>query len=171
MTEKNMPTTDFQEGMAEFVGGNYEKSIDYFNRVIESDPDSRSAFMSRGSAFLKLNRFDEAKADFDRVIETDRNYARAYHLRGLVYEKTGDDESAMRDFDRAIELDPEYGAAYYSRATLRSKLGQTDQATDDIEMVTHLTQVNIETFANENNVWRSNQLRLEEMGVADPMDR
>jgi hypothetical protein len=28
-------------------------------------------------------------------------------------------------------------------------------------MVQHLTNKNIESFANENNVWRSQQLRLE----------
>ena len=101
----------------------------------------------------------------------DPEYSKAYHLRGLVHEKTGDNEGALRDFSRAIELNPEYGAAYYSRATLYSKMGKEDLAVEDIEMVTHLSEVNIETFANQNNIWRSKQLQIEAMGVADPMDR
>jgi hypothetical protein len=40
-------------------------------------------------------------------------------------------------------------------------MGQTDQATEDIQMVTQLTQQNIESFANENNVWRSNHMQVE----------
>ena len=64
-------------------------------------------------------------------------------------------------FNRAIEINPEYGAAYYSRATLLTKMGQEDQALGDIEMVQHLSNKNIEAFANDNNVWRSQQLRME----------
>ena len=127
--------------------------------------------MSRGSAYMKLDKMDDAIADFNRAIGIDAEYARAYHLRGLVYEKIGDNHNALQDFDRAIELNPEYGAAYNSRATLYSKIGKEDLAAEDIEMLTRLTEVNIETFANENNVWRSRQLQLEAMDVADPMDR
>ena len=42
-------------------------------------------------------------------------------------------------------------------------MGAADQAAADMKMVTHLTEVNIETFAYENNVWRSQQLRIEEL--------
>ena len=71
-----------------------------------------------------------------------------------------------------IVIDPEYGAAYYSRANLQSNMGNEDRATEDIEMVTHLTNVNIETFANENNIRRSHTLKLEETGdLTNVMDR
>ena len=69
----------------------------------------------------------------------------------------------MADFGSAISIDPEYGAAYYSRATLLAKMKKEDLAVEDIEMIQHLTNKNIETFANDNNVWRSQQLRLESM--------
>jgi hypothetical protein len=38
-------------------------------------------------------------------------------------------------------------------------------------MVTHLTEYNIQSFADENNIWRSQHLKLEQTGVADVMDR
>jgi Tfp pilus assembly protein PilF len=171
MSANDKAKTHFQNAMSEFVGQKYENSVEELNRAIELDSEFKLAYLSRGSAFLKMDRLKEARRDFDRVIEIDPNHSRAYHLRGLVNEKIGEDESALSDFDKAVELDPEYGAAYYSRATLHSKLGHEDLATEDIEMVTHLTNVNAEKFANENNVWRSNHLRLEGMGFADPMDR
>jgi hypothetical protein len=40
-------------------------------------------------------------------------------------------------------------------------MGKEDAATEDIETVTHLTNYNIESFANENNVWRSRHLEVE----------
>ena len=153
----------YRNGMMEFIAGNYEASVTLFSEVLEKNPDHAQALRSRGAANLKLNAIDAAIADFDRVIEMDPHYARAFHLRGLAKEQKGDNQGASGDFETAIDLAPEYGAAYLSRATLRTKLGQEDGAAEDMAMVTHLTNRNIESFANENNIWRSQHLRVESM--------
>ena len=80
-------------------------------------------------------------------------------------------EGALQDLNRAIELDGEYGAAYYSRATLLAKMGQAESAVEDIKTVNNITNLNLEIFANENNVWRSQFLKLEAMEVANTMER
>ena len=151
----------YNDGMYEFLNNNLEKSIEILSEAAEMDSARKLTFISRGSAYLRLNRLDEALADFNHAIDLDPDYARAYHLRAFVEEKRGDDTSALKDFTRAIEIDPEYGAAYHSRATLHTKMLNEDLAVEDIAMVQHLTNKNIEAFANENNVWRSQQLRLE----------
>ena len=91
--------------------------------------------------------------------------------RGMDAFVNDDFSESVEEFTKAIEIDPDYGPAYYSRATLQINLGREDFATEDIQMVQVLTEMNTQAFANENNIWRSEQLRLEEMGVADPMDR
>ena len=151
----------YNDGMYEFINSNFEKSIEILSEAAELDSGRKLTFISRGSAYLKLNRLEEALNDFNHAIDIDPDYARAFHLRGLVEEKRGADARALEDFTRAIEIDPEYGAAYHSRATLRTKMGLEDLAMEDIAMVQHLTNKNIETFANENNVWRSQHTRLE----------
>ncbi|UCD79475.1 MAG: tetratricopeptide repeat protein [Desulfobacterales bacterium] len=153
----------FEEGMADFVNHNYVQSIERLSQAIELDPGFALAFKSRGAAYLRLNQAGEAIADFNAVVELNPGNARAYHLRGLAYEKSGDNDKALDDFNTALGLDSNYGAAYFSRANLYNKMGNSEQATEDIRMVTHLTEVNIETFANDNNVWRSHQLRLESL--------
>ena len=92
----------------------------------------------------------------------DPEFSRSYHRRGLAKEGAGDKQGALKDFDRAIELDPQYGVAYYSRATLKANLGREDDAAADMEVVVHLTRQNLESFANANNVWRSEHLRVED---------
>jgi tetratricopeptide (TPR) repeat protein len=151
----------FDDGRHELMNGNPDNSITSLSLALELDPDHKLALVTRGSAFLKLDNFDKALKDFDRVIELDPKYARAYHLRGIVRECTEDYENALADISKAIDIDPEYGAAFYSRATLLTKLKREDEAVDDIQMVQFLTNKNIETFANENNVWRSQQMKLE----------
>jgi tetratricopeptide (TPR) repeat protein len=161
MSDKGNIDELYNNGMYEFINQNYEKSIEILSQAAELDSGRKLTFVSRGSAFLRLDRLGEALDDFNRAIELDSKYARAYHLRGLVSERQGDDSSAIEDFTRAIELNPEYGAAYHSRATLHTKMGNEDLAVDDIAMVQHLTNKNIEEYANDNNVWRSQQMRVE----------
>jgi Tfp pilus assembly protein PilF len=163
MSDNNAVQKIFEDGMAEFVKHNYDQSIGHFSQAIALDPQFALAFKSRGAAYLRMEKTGEAIADFSKVVELKPGNARAYHLRGLAYEKHGEDTKAMEDFNKALELNSGYGAVYFSRANLHSKLGNSEQATEDIRMVTHLTEVNIETFANDNNIWRSQQLRLESL--------
>jgi Tfp pilus assembly protein PilF len=152
---------NFNDGMAAFVGQDYGTCIDKLSEVIAKDQTHKLAYVSRGAAYLRTGKHDRAVKDFDHAIDIDAGYARAYHLRGLAHEAQGDDHGALADFGKAIELSPEYGAAYHSRATLLTKMGDTDRAAEDIQMVTHLTNRNIEAFANENNIWRSHHMQVE----------
>ena len=169
------PSTDtqalFAHAMSSFLSEEYEKSIETLTEVIDLEPHHRLALSARGSAHMKLNDLSAAVADFDRLVTAAPTYAKGYHLRGLAREKQGDDSGALADFDTAVSLDPDYGAAYYSRATLLTKLGDADKASEDIEMVTHLTNRNIETFANESNVWRSQHMKLETTVMESDLER
>ncbi len=151
----------FNNAMAAFVSQDYGNCITQLSEVLREDTTHKLAYVSRGAAFMRTGNHQTALEDFDRAIAIDPDYARAYHLRGLAREVQGDDPGALDDFNRAIDLAPDYGAAYHSRATLFTKLGQTERATEDIQMVTQLSQRNIESFANENNVWRSQQMHVE----------
>jgi tetratricopeptide (TPR) repeat protein len=162
MNENGNEKNEFELGIIEFAGGRYDESIALFTRAFDKDPDNALAVVSRGAAYFKQGNLDQAWSDFDRGIQIDPEYARAYHMRGLVYERLGEDEAALADFDRAIELNPEYGAAYYSRATLHTKLSNTEKAQADIETATIIGNQNLETYMSENNVWHTQQMRVED---------
>lgn len=162
MTTDNVKNL-FEQAMSEFLKVNYETSVELLDRVLELEPDHKLALTTRGAAELKMNRPDAAVESFNRSLKVDPAYAKAYHMRGLAFESKGDRRAALNDFNRAIELNPQYGAAYHSRGTLYAQMGEEELAAEDIQTIAHLTDLNIETFANENNVWRSNQLRVEEM--------
>ena len=163
MDKSNRNKELFTDAMSKLMKNKLGMSLDLLNEILNADPDDRLAILARGSVYLKMNQPDHAISDFSRILELDPKHAKAHHLRGLAREITGSNDEALRDFDQAIQIDPEYGAAYYSRASLRSKLGQEDLAAEDMKMVAHLTNLNIESFANENNVWRSRQLQMEDI--------
>jgi tetratricopeptide (TPR) repeat protein len=162
MTENTNAKEFFTAGMGEFANSSYDKSIELMTRAIEADPTYTLAIVSRGAAYLKLDMLDQARDDFDRAVKIAPDYARAYHMRGLISEKRGDDQTALTDFDRAIDLNPDYGAAYYSRATLHAKMANTEKAQEDIEMVAQLGNRNMESFMNENNVWQTQHMHVED---------
>lgn len=151
----------FTNAMTNLMKDKFGISIDLLNDILIADPGDRLALLARGSVYLKMNHAKNAIKDFSEALKIDPNHPKGYHLRGLAQEILGDDDAALKDFTKAIEIDPEYGAAYYSRATLLAKMGQEDPAAEDLKMVTHLSNLNIESFANENNVWRSRQLQVE----------
>jgi tetratricopeptide (TPR) repeat protein len=161
--KRTVNSDTFSNAMKSLINHDYGKSVELFTDILNAQPENTIALISRGTSYLRMDDTDSAMADFNSVLQLDPGNARAYHMRGLAHEKRGDNQAALSDFNRAVELNPDYGAAYYSRATLHTKLGQTEQATEDIQMVAHLTNRNIEHFANENNVWRSQHLRLESM--------
>ena len=125
-------------------------------------PGEASGPFGEGRKLVTQGRFQEALADFDRAIELEPTYPGAFHKRGLVQEKLGRHAEAVQDFDRAIELNPEYGAAYFSRASLHTKLSNEDAALADMQMVTHLGNRNLETYMGDNNVWHTQQMRVED---------
>jgi tetratricopeptide (TPR) repeat protein len=157
----------FAHAMSCLINNNIGTSIEILDKILEFEPKDKLALLARGSAHLKSGKAENAIGDFSRAIDVDSNYAKAYHLRGLAQELAGDDDSALKDFGKAIEIDSEYGASYYSRATLLTKMGHEESATEDMKMVTHLTNVNLESFANENNVWRSHHMQMETMTETD----
>jgi len=163
MSDNNKAKEKFEEGMTDLVNHNFGRSIELLSQAIELDPQFTLALKSRAAAYLKQDKVQEAIADINSVIEIAPDNARAFHMRGLAYDKSGDLDQALEDFNQALELNPDYGTVYYSRASLHNKMGHSDRATEDIRMVTYLSEVNVESFANDSNVWRSQQLRLESM--------
>ena len=87
MTDNPKANDHYINGMFEFLKDNYGKSIQLLSRAIEEDSDHKLAYMSRGSAFLRLERLDEAIADFDHAIHLNPDFPRSYHLRGLAIAK------------------------------------------------------------------------------------
>lgn len=171
MAEQIKNKTVFDQAVQAFVNRQYEESITLFTTLIAEDPDDALAWVSRGAAHMRLDHLEAALDDFNRAIGLHPQRARPYHLRGLIHEKRGAMDQALDDFSHAIVLDPEYGAAFYSRASLFTRMGESLKANEDAEAFAMLTEKNVAEYANENNVWRSHHLTLEEGGITDPMHR
>lgn len=171
MAEQIKNKAVFEQAVRAFSNRDFAESIGLFTEMIVADPDDALAWVSRAAAHLRLGNLETAVSDCNRAIGLHPKRARPYHMRGLIHDKRGDLELALEDFNQAIALDPEYGAAYYSRSSLFAKMGDNARAQEDAQAFAVLTEMNVAEYANENNIWRSHHLTLEDGGITDPIHR
>lgn len=99
------------------------KSVEYFQRAINLDPNYAQAYTGLADAYSFLNGLGVAppnevmpmaKAAVARALELDDKLAEAYTARGLIkHFYDWDFAGGDRDFERAIELNPNSATAHH----------------------------------------------------------
>ena len=145
----------FQDGQRLFIEGKHEESIDSFTKSIDVGGDTEIAFLSRGVAYLKMQRTDEAIDDFSRVVELNENNVRAYFYRGMAYMAKENYEEAIKDFGSTIKIQPENGAAYFARATAYAQIGQMEEAERNIKTAVTCSESTMQGFADHHGMFRT----------------
>jgi len=120
-----------------------KRSIEYFHRAIERDPDYPLAWTGLADAHLVIGMlglqppgdvFPPAKAAAERALALDESLAEGHTVLAEIqkmYEWNWD--AAERSYRRALELDPGYSVAHHWYAQLLSILGRHDEAHTEID--------------------------------------
>lgn len=110
----------------------YEKSLYYYTKAIEVDPNYERAYYFR--ALLQFN-FDNnyygAISDLSRAIELNPNDNDYFSLRAFSKQSLNDYKSAIDDYTKAISLEPLNPWHWQSRAEMKQKLRDNDGALSD----------------------------------------
>lgn len=123
-------------GSAWFRKNQPEQAVAAFSQAIAIEPDAVD-YVTRGRAYLQLERYEDAHGDLSTAIQLDPRHATAYFFRadGLLRQERWDE--AVADFSRAIELGAErevdfsLADAYLFRGYAVMALGRLDQAATD----------------------------------------
>jgi serine/threonine protein kinase/tetratricopeptide (TPR) repeat protein len=114
------------------------KSVEYFNKAIEVDPNYALAYSGLADGYVVLatiyvlppkEAFAKAKSAAMRALEIDNNLAEAHASLSIVrlfYE--WDWPSYESDARQAIQLNPNYATVHYEYAQELSALGRFDEA-------------------------------------------
>ncbi len=144
-----MTATDFfEDGKRLFVEGKLRESAEAFAKAAEAGYDRKISYLSRGAAYLKLRKADEAIADFNSVIALDEKSARAYYYRGMAYAQKKNYGKAVEDFSKAIQLKPGDGASIFARGASYLEMGKVDEAAEDIRNATNYLHAAIQGYAD-----------------------
>jgi TolB-like protein len=130
------------------TGEGYRKSIEYFDKAIEADPDYALAYAGKADTYNLMalqgwmNRQegrDEAVELVYQALDLDENLAEAYTVLGTLMDFVDFDwEGAEQAFQRALKLNPNYATAHQYYAEHLSCLGKNDMARMHIDRAVEL---------------------------------
>ena len=94
-----------KEGNDLFSAGQYSEAIEKFGECLLLDQLNKTynqtILFNRASAYIKVNKLDEAVKDLDQAILMNSNYVKAYLKRGEIQLSLERYEEAVRDFSQA----------------------------------------------------------------------
>ena len=127
---------------------NLTKSIEYFEKAIEIDPNYALAYAGLADSYYVLGEngfwppvetYPKAKAATLKALELDDKLAEAHATLGsIILDRDWDYVGAEKEFKSSIELNPGYATAHQWYAGLLSILGRHEEAIREIRIARNL---------------------------------
>jgi tetratricopeptide (TPR) repeat protein len=89
----------------------YKKAIVQFDSCIGRDWKFTDAYLEKGIALFKQNRYDSAISTFLMTVKVSDTYPDGYYWVGRCYEATGHKDQALLYYRQALALDKEFTEA------------------------------------------------------------
>ena len=129
MFDRGAATEEHQllaDGIELFRRGDFEGAVAAFKHVSELNPESTQAYVSIGSAYMRMDRLTEAANAFRRALALDPEDAVARVGMAQVHKLWGQPDQALEELEKALERDPENADAHYTRAIIYQELGELE---------------------------------------------
>lgn len=123
----------FDKGVILRKTGNPKKSILYFNKVLETNPDHLDTLLNKGHALGKLGKYNDAIACYDRVLKIDHNNVLALINIGLCYHYLKDYEKSISSYNKILEAYPQHANTLYHKACSKALQSKFDESLDLLE--------------------------------------
>lgn len=134
----------------------YQKSIDYYSKAIELNPDLDMLYFKRGRVYMDNQDPFSARDDFNKIIQNhlddeknnpddeEYNYwlAKAYLECGYKSGENEDYEKAIEYFGKAIDVNKNNDEYYYQRARAYMEMGGSENNTNAVQDLTKAIDIN-----------------------------
>ena len=108
--------------------------IQICNQKLEIDPTSKKALLLRANIYIKLNRYDEAKADLNSLLTEQLLASTIYYLLGVISKKEDDLNESIYYLSKSIELDCNNVNALFLRGAILNLQGKFNEAINDYSL-------------------------------------
>lgn len=125
-----------------YISGNFEEAIKYYNEYLKSYTNDDKAFYERGVCYESLRRFDDALRDYSTAINLNSGYHKYYESRGYAYLKLNMPQNSLDDFNRSIQKNAFSSEGYWGRANAYTDLGKYNMALKDINSALNIDPSN-----------------------------
>ena len=116
------------EGNKYFFGGDYNQAIEYYQKVLQLNPNLAEAYYNLGLAYGSLGQYQKAIEYFQKSIQLDPNLAEAYYFLGNAYVRLGQYQQAIEYYQKSLQLNPNDASAYNNLGLAYRKIGQYQKA-------------------------------------------
>ena len=105
-------------------------AIQYYEAVLDKQPDRVEALSNLGAAFMKLGRFEEAIARYRKALAVAPDVVGVRLNLGLAFYKADRIEEAVPEFEAVVKATPKHPAATLLLADCRLRMGERQQVID-----------------------------------------
>jgi tetratricopeptide (TPR) repeat protein len=90
------------------------KSLDYYNKVLQVDPNNATLHNNLGNLYAEMGKSAEAAAEFKKAAEMDPAHASGYYYNlGAIMVNKGQMDEASEALKKSTDIDPTNANAWY----------------------------------------------------------
>lgn len=131
----NNPATLYHLGDIYDRQGQYQKSVEIFQKVIELQPDKGYAYLKMGTGYSQLNQPEKAAEALRQAIRYLPELPLAYNNLAIAYGKLGKLDEEVANLQKALQLRPRYGSARYNLGMTYLKKSEPEKARQEYEQL------------------------------------
>jgi tetratricopeptide (TPR) repeat protein len=127
------PYLRFLRGLVACERGNFEASLDDFDRAIAEQPKNSQFYRGRSLARSRVGRFQDALADARKLLEMVPQQGETYYALGESLTGLGRYREAVQAYDESLRRRPELIYPLRGRAEAFRRMGDDRRAASDLE--------------------------------------
>jgi tetratricopeptide (TPR) repeat protein len=150
--------TEFNAGIVAYTHDETDAAIAHFTAALAAPdlppPYRTTAYVDRGSAYMRKKAWDAAIADFSAAIASDPSYLEAYEFRAAAHLETRHIDLAIADVSALIARKPFLSDAYGQRGELYAGLQNYDAAISDFSTIIAMAPEEADGYEARGAVYR-----------------
>ncbi len=115
-------------GLAFAKLGLYAEAINYWDRLLQKEPQNIDALCAKGRALALTKEYEDAQLCFDQVLEFAPNSSSSWHSKGVALHWGGDNDGAIRCYSKAVALNENEDAYWYDYGVALRESGKIRDA-------------------------------------------
>lgn len=99
-----------------FTSGDYEKAIDEYKKIIETDPETIEAYLQLGAIYYHQDEIESVREVYNQALKVNPDLAKQSNINCLFYDASKDNlDNAIKNCSETIEANPDTGIFYAKR--------------------------------------------------------
>ena len=126
---KNLTVKEaFDLAIQNHLNNNLQDAKNYYNKVLEIDPNHLSANNNLGVLFQGSGDIQKAKACYEKAIAINPNYVDGHNNLGIIFKELGENQKAIDCYEKAIKINPTKAEAHNNLGAIFKELGENKKA-------------------------------------------